>query len=172
MLLLEHCERAVAVAPFPQLLRQMRDAAGLSQNALGRRIDINPGTINRLEAGEREPTGREQVLQLAGGMGLDGEQTDLLVAAAGYAPRTYDAVGLANPALLRIAAYLGAAERSEAERAGFLQLLTLATAEPLDATLSATFSILTDDEIPVAERRDFRRQIALAARRWRSVPLP
>ena len=63
------------MAVFPQLLRQVREAAGLSQNALGRRIDINPGTINRLETGEREPTGREQVLQLAGGIGLDATQT-------------------------------------------------------------------------------------------------
>ncbi len=150
----------------------MRDAAGLSQNALGRRIDINPGTINRLEAGEREPTGREQVLQLAGGIGLDGEQTDQLVAAAGFAPRAYDAVGLDHPALLRIAAYLGAGDRSEAERAGFLQLLTLAVAGPLDPTLGAALSILTDEEIPETERQDFRLQIALAARRWRVVPLP
>jgi len=107
---------------FPQLLRQVREAAGLSQNALGRRIDINPGTINRLETGEREPTGREQVLQLAGGIGLDAEQTNRLVASAGFAPQAYDAVGLDNPTLLQIAVYLGAPERSAAERATFLQV--------------------------------------------------
>lgn len=157
---------------FPQLLRQVREAAGLSQNALGRRIDINPGTINRLETGEREPTGREQVLQLAGGIGLDAEQTNRLVASAGFAPQAYDALGLDNPALLQIAAYLGAVDRNPADRAAFLRLLTLAMAGPLDPTLSAALDILSDERIPAAERREFRLQIALAARRWRAVPLP
>jgi transcriptional regulator with XRE-family HTH domain len=157
---------------FPQLLRQVREAAGLSQNALGRRIDINPGTINRLETGEREPTGREQVLQLAGGIGLDSEQTNRLVASAGFAPQAYDALGLDNPTLLQIAAYLGAVERNPAERADFLRLLTLAMAGPLDPTLHAALDILSDERIPAAERQEFRLQIALAARRWRAVPLP
>lgn len=157
---------------FPQVLRQMREAAGLSQNALGRRIDINPGTINRLETGEREPTGREQVLQLAGGIGLDAEQTNRLVASAGFAPQAYDALGLDNPTLLQIASYLGAADRNPADRAAFLRLLTLAMAGPLDPTLNAALDILSDERIPAAERQEFRLQIALAARRWRAVPLP
>jgi transcriptional regulator with XRE-family HTH domain len=156
---------------FPQRLRQVREAAGLSQNALGRRIDINPGTINRLETGEREPTGRDQVLQLARGIGLDSEQTNQLVASAGFAPQAYDAVGLDDPTLLQIAAYLGATERSSTERATFLQLVRLAMAGPLDPTLSAALDILSDERIPAAERQEFRLQIALAARRWRTVPL-
>ena len=157
---------------FPQVLRQMREAAGLSQNALGRRIDINPGTINRLETGEREPTGREQVLQLAGGIGLDAEQTNRLVASAGFAPQAYDALGLDNPTLLQIAGSLGAADRNPADRAAFLRLLPLAMAGPIDPTLSAALDILSDERIPAAERQEFRLQIALAARRWRAVPLP
>ena len=157
---------------FPQVLRQVREAAGLSQNALGRRIDINPGTINRLETGEREPTGREQVLQLAGGIGLDAEQTNRLVASAGFAPQAYDALGLDNPTLLQIAAYLGAVDRNPADRAAFLRLLTLAMAGPLDPTLNAALDILSDERIPAAERQEFRLQIALAARRWRAAPLP
>jgi len=156
---------------FPQLLREFREAAGLSQNALGRGIDINPGTINRLETGEREPTGRQQVLQLAAGMGLDGERTDQLVAAAGFAPVAYDGVGLANPVLLRIAAFLGG-ERPAAEREAFLRLLALAVAQPLDATLTTALDILADETIPAEERREFRLQVALAARRWRKAPLP
>ena len=156
---------------FPQLLREFREAAGLSQNALGRGIDINPGTINRLETGEREPTGRQQVLQLAAGMGLDGERTDQLVAAAGFAPVAYDGVGLANPVLLRIAAFLGG-ERPAAEREAFLRLLALAVAQPLDATLTMALDILADETIPAEERREFRLQVALAARRWRKAPLP
>jgi transcriptional regulator with XRE-family HTH domain len=171
MLSAVHCRKAAAMAAFPQRLRQVREAAGLSQNALGRRIDINPGTINLLETGEREPTGREQVLQLAAGIGLDSEQTNGLVAAAGFAPPAYDAIGLANPTLLQVAAYLGGAERSATERAAFLQLLGQAMAGPLDPVLSAAVDILSDERIPAAERREFRLQIALAARRWRAVPL-
>lgn len=156
---------------FPALLRAFREAAGLSQNALGRGIDINPGTINRLETGERAPTGREQVLQLATGIALSQEQTDELVAAAGFAPVAYDTVGLANPVLLRIAAFLGG-ERPEAERAAFLRLLERAAAQPLDAVLTTALDILADETIPAEERREFRLQIALAARRWRQAPLP
>lgn len=157
---------------FPHLLRQLREAAGLSQNALGRGIDINPGTINRLETGEREPTGRQQVLQLAAGIGLTQAQTDTLVTAAGFAPVAYDAAGLDNPTLLRIAAFLGAPGRAEQERQAFLHLLSLALAAPLDPALQAALEILNDSSIPEEERRDLRRQIALAARRWRPVPLP
>lgn len=160
------------MATFPRLLREFREAAGLSQNALGRGIDINPGTINRLEAGEREPTGRQQVLQLAAGIGLSPQQTDRLVAAAGFPPRAYDAVGLDDPALLRLAAYLGTPERPEAERQAFRRLLDLALAAPLDPALAAALDILADPAIPEEQRLDLRRQIALAARRWREVPLP
>jgi len=160
------------VTAFPQLLRECREAAGLSQNALARRVDINPGTINRLEAGEREPTGRDQVLALATGIGLDREQTDRLVAAAGYAPTAYDAVGLADPTLIRIAEFLGAPNRPPAERQAVLRLLALVMAGPVDATIQTALDILADPSIPAEERHDFRLQIALAARRWRQVPLP
>lgn len=170
MLPLGHCERAVAVTTFPHLLRQLREAAGLSQNALGRRIDINPGTINRLETGEREPTGRDQVTLLAGGIGLDAEQTNRLIASAGFAPPAYDAVGLDSPTLLQVAAFLG--QGKQEEREAFRQALAFALAAPLDPTLQAVVTILGDDAIPESERRDFRLQVALAARRWRPVPLP
>ena len=157
---------------FATLLKEYREAAGLSQNALGRRVDINPGTINRLETAEREPTGRDQVLTLARGIGLDREQTDRLVAAAGFAPTAYDAVGLADPTLIRIAGFLGSPDRSPEERQAFLRLLSLAMATPLDATLRTALELWNDPKLSADERHDFQLQVALAARRWCEVPLP
>ena len=40
-------------APFSALLREFRSRAGLSQNALARRAEIDPAYINRLESGAR-----------------------------------------------------------------------------------------------------------------------
>jgi transcriptional regulator with XRE-family HTH domain len=41
---------------FPALLRQFREAAGISCNELARRAGISDGMISRMERGERTPT--------------------------------------------------------------------------------------------------------------------
>ena len=156
---------------FSSQLKALREAAGLSQNALGRVVDINPGTINRLETGEREPSSRDQVLLLAQGIGLNAEQTDTLVASAGFAPTAYDGVGLANPVLIRIARLLGA-ERTAPEREAFLNFLELCLRTPLDPVLEATLELWNDATLSAEERRDFRLSVALTARRWRQIALP
>jgi transcriptional regulator with XRE-family HTH domain len=68
------------VTQFGERLRTLRQAAKLSQNELARRAGINPGTINRFEANEREPTGREQVVALAQALELDQFGQDQLLA--------------------------------------------------------------------------------------------
>ncbi len=156
---------------FAALLKQSREAAKLSQNALGRATDINPGTINRMETGEREPTGRDQVLSLAAGIGLDAEHTDRFVAAAGYAPAAYDVAGLANPTLIRMAGYLGETHPEE-DRQALLRLLTMASAGPLDPALRAVIELWQEAKLSDDDRRDLQLCVTLAVRRWRKVPLP
>ncbi len=157
---------------FPELLRTYREAASLSQNALARAVDINPGTINRLETGERMPTGRDQVLQLAAGIGLTPEQTHALVVAAGFAPQAYDAVGLDHPLLLRIAAVLGSPDTSEAAHQAFERIVCCAIDHPRDPVLTTVADLVSDTSLSPEERRDFTLQVLLAARRWRKVDLP
>jgi transcriptional regulator with XRE-family HTH domain len=87
---------------FGRRLRELRQAAGLSQNELGRRAGINPGTINHFETGEREPTGRGQVLALADGLGIAPDERDrlLLLAAAHLLPDNLARLGAIDPAVL------------------------------------------------------------------------
>ena len=120
------------MSEFGERLRRERLAAGLSQNELGRRAGVNPGTINRLETGEREPTGRDQALALAEALGLPPAGRDRLLAAAELLPDLVARLGAADPTLVLVADILG------------------------------------DLTIPPPERDDFRLQIVLAARRWRS----
>ena len=71
------------------LLKKYREHAGLSQAELAAQAGLSPSTISRVEKGERSPPRRRgQVLALAKALGLDQENTDLLLSAAGLAPST------------------------------------------------------------------------------------
>ncbi|MCL4543613.1 MAG: helix-turn-helix domain-containing protein [Chloroflexi bacterium] len=156
---------------FPDLLHTFRERAGLSQNALARAVDINPGTINRLETGERAPTGREQVLQLAAGIGLGPADTNALVAAAGFAPQAYDTVGLDHPLLLAVAEFLGSAAITSSAKKAFEHLVEQALQAPLDPVLQIVADLRFDPQLTTEEQRDFALQVLLTARRWRKVDL-
>ena len=59
---------------FGQLLREIRLAAGLSQEALGERARMSSGGISVLERGARRAPHRETVTLLADALGLAGDQ--------------------------------------------------------------------------------------------------
>lgn len=111
---------------FGEALRRARQAAGLSQNELGRRAGINPGTINRLETGERGPTGREQVAALAEALGLSPLAADRLLADAGLLPDPIARLGAADPTLVLVADILADTRIPAAERADFRLQIALA----------------------------------------------
>jgi UTP--glucose-1-phosphate uridylyltransferase len=67
------------------LLRQMRETAGLSRTDLASRVGLDASYIYRLEIGTRRPT-RESTLALAEALGAKGEDVNRLLMAAGYAP--------------------------------------------------------------------------------------
>lgn len=71
---------------FAILLRQYREAAGMSANTLARRVCIDPSYITRMERGERDPARRPIVQDICHVLGLKGETADSLLAAAGYVP--------------------------------------------------------------------------------------
>lgn len=114
------------MSEFGKQLRQLRLAARLSQNELGRRAGINPGTINRLETGERLATGREQVIDLAVALQLGVPERDRLLAAAGMIPDPIARLGAADPLLLLVAEILGDERIPAAERDEFRLQIVLA----------------------------------------------
>jgi transcriptional regulator with XRE-family HTH domain len=116
----------VGVSEFGERLRRERLAAGLSQNELGRRAGVNPGTINRLETGEREPPGRDQALALAEALGLAPAERDRLLAAAELLPDPVARLGAADPTLVLVADILGDATIPTPERDEFRLQITLA----------------------------------------------
>jgi transcriptional regulator with XRE-family HTH domain len=55
---------------FPFRLRELREAAGLSQAALGQKVGVSQGTINHYERNARQPTWAN-VLALCDALGVD-----------------------------------------------------------------------------------------------------
>ena len=110
---------------FGPLLSQFRQGSGLSQNALARRAGINPGTVNRLESGQRAPSNRELVLTLADALGLASADRDRLLAAAGHLPIAFDQQAVGDPALRLVADILADETIPAAERDEFRQILRL-----------------------------------------------
>lgn len=122
---------------FGELLRQYRERAGISQNALGKRTGIHPSMINRMESGEREPARREQVEALARGLGLAAHEVDELLAAAGQLPAAVERLGAGHPLLVLVAAVLTDERIPPAERERFCAAVTV-LGEWLRAAYGAT----------------------------------
>ncbi len=114
---------------FAELLKSYRVARGLSQRALARAARINPAIANRLESGERGPSGPDQVRAIAVALGLDAEQSDRLLGAAGFWPDVYLRVGPGDPTLLRVAQLLASPRVAEPDRARFRAVIDLLVAQ-------------------------------------------
>ena len=59
----------VATETFGQRLARLRDAAGLSQSAMARRIGVSQSAISQIEAGDRSPS-YGMLVQLAEALGV------------------------------------------------------------------------------------------------------
>ena len=70
---------------FSELLKELRESRGLSQNQLGRRCGMSHATVSRLESSDRMPS-RKMVCRLARAMSLDDIEFARLLAAAGFWP--------------------------------------------------------------------------------------
>jgi transcriptional regulator with XRE-family HTH domain len=88
---------------FSALFRRWRERAGLSQNALARRMDVNPAYVNRLEHGGRGAGNRALVEAAAAALALDAGERDTLLAAAGHWPTTLVELGPGDPTLRLVA---------------------------------------------------------------------
>lgn len=110
---------------FGGLLKTYRVAAGLSQNALAKRVGVNPAYVNRLESGERRPSRRHYVLDLARELALDEEQTNRLLEAGGHLPRGFDRMDAHDHTQRLVADILSDEAIPGHERDEFRQIITL-----------------------------------------------
>ncbi len=111
--------------PFGDLLRTYRERAGLSQRSLAARSGVNVAIINRMEGGDRGASGPEQVLAIAGALGLDQQDTDSLLASAGFWPRALLQLGPGDPTLLTVARVLGAPHLDDTSKERFRRVAEL-----------------------------------------------
>ncbi|HZU06415.1 MAG TPA: helix-turn-helix transcriptional regulator [Chloroflexota bacterium] len=111
---------------FAALLRRWRERAGLSQNALARRMGVNPAYVNRLEHGGRGASNRALVEAAAAALGLSPAERDALLAAAGHWPAALTALGPADPSLRLVADLLTDPALSARDKALFRLHLRLA----------------------------------------------
>ena len=111
---------------FGALLQAWRERAGLSQNALARRMGVNPAYVNRLEHGGRGAGNRELVEAVAEALALAPAERDALLAAAGHWPAALIELGPADPSLRLVADLLTDPGLSPRERALFRLHLRLA----------------------------------------------
>ncbi len=114
---------------FAELLRSYREKAGISQRALAKSSRINPAIISRMESSDRGPSGSEMVLAIAGALALDEDQTDLLLASAGYWPRTILRLGPQDETLLAVAGLLARGDVGGESRRRFRQVVALLVEE-------------------------------------------
>src|SRR5579884_2387040 len=77
---------------YGELLRAYREPR-MKQRPLARAVGLSPTLLNRSEKGTRQPAGAEEVLAIAGALGLSADERDRLLAAAGYWPAVLQALG-------------------------------------------------------------------------------
>lgn len=110
---------------FADLLRQYRTTTGMRQRELARASGINPAIVNRLESGERGPSGPDQVQALASALGVGPAATDELLATAGFWPSDLLVVGPGDLTLRKVAAVLANGDVSLAAKERFRQIVDL-----------------------------------------------
>lgn len=110
---------------FAELLKSYRERAGFSQRALARSAKINPAIISRLESGDRDPSGPEQVLAITAALGLDAHHSDLLLASAGHWPKAILALGPQDETLLALARVLADGRLEDRAKARFRRIVEL-----------------------------------------------
>jgi transcriptional regulator with XRE-family HTH domain len=114
------------VEEFGTLLQRWRERAGLSQNALARRMGVNPAYVNRLEHGGRGAGNRELVEAVATALALAPAERDALLASAGHWPAALAELGPADPSLRLVADVLADPSLSARAKALFRLHLRLA----------------------------------------------
>ncbi|HEY3078708.1 MAG TPA: helix-turn-helix transcriptional regulator [Chloroflexota bacterium] len=94
--------RASATA-YAAALCRARTRRGVSQRTLARGLGVSHTLVVRSEAGVRPPADVGEVLRVVDLLGLDPEETDELLTAAGYWPAVFLGLGHGDPTLRALA---------------------------------------------------------------------
>jgi transcriptional regulator with XRE-family HTH domain len=116
---------------FGTLLRSLRVRAGLSQNLLARRAEIDPAYVNRLERAPADSPNlprRQVVLRLAAALELGPVDRDRLLVACGLVPASIERLGTWEPSLQRVADVLANPRLSADELTEFREFIRIAAA--------------------------------------------
>jgi transcriptional regulator with XRE-family HTH domain len=90
---------------YGELLRAYREPR-MKQRPLARAVGLNPTLLNRSEKGTRQPADADEVLAVADALGLSADERDRLLAAAGYWPAVFQALGPGDLTLRAVAVVL------------------------------------------------------------------
>ena len=112
---------------FGSTLRELREQTDLSQSAIGRRAQVHASIVSRLESGDRTPSSPGLVEALARGLQLSPDDTDRLLAAAGFVPAVITRLGAGDPTLLLVAQVLTDSRVSDDERQRLRDVVEAAT---------------------------------------------
>lgn len=159
------------------VLRSLRERAGLTQSALARQAGLNPSFVNRLESGQRGAD-RAVLDALIRALDLGPADADrFLVASLELPPeharrllagsRLADAVirlGVDDPTLERVAAALADERLTPAGRDSLRRAIELSLADP---TLARVARVLADSAQSDLDRADFRQVVDTITRHWR-----
>ena len=91
------------MASYAEVLRELREAAGVSQRSLASELGISHTLLNRSESGTRLPASPDEVQRIAAALRLTPDQLDQLLAAAGFWPGDLVSLGPADPTLRLLA---------------------------------------------------------------------
>jgi transcriptional regulator with XRE-family HTH domain len=86
---------------FGPLLKSLRERRGISQSKLAAKAEFDHSYMSRLEGGARMPT-RDAVDRIGEAMDLSEGEHDMLLAAAGFLPRDFNAIISSEPILAEI----------------------------------------------------------------------
>jgi transcriptional regulator with XRE-family HTH domain len=110
---------------FGEQLREHRQAAGISQGALGDLVGVDQSYVNRLESGKRPPPDRDLVVDLARALALDELSRQRLLRSAGHVPDWLLTLPADDPTVLAVARFLAAPDISDAAKREFRQAIAL-----------------------------------------------
>jgi transcriptional regulator with XRE-family HTH domain len=123
-----------AAESYGVLLRRMREQAGVSQRSLGQVVGVSHTLLNRSESGSRLPAGPEEVRRIGGALHLTSDETDQLLAAAGFWPAAFLELGPGDRTLRLVAEALRDSRLSPDAKARLRTALEATTVAVLAAT--------------------------------------
>jgi transcriptional regulator with XRE-family HTH domain len=109
---------AVGSSPYGELLRAYREPR-MKQRPLARAVGLNPTLLNRSEKGTRQPADAQEVLAIAAALDLSADERDRLLAAAGYWPAVFQALGPGDLTLRAVAVVLADLSLSDDAKRAF-----------------------------------------------------